>query len=163
MNRFTGVARALEKKDESSQFVNVRIDECEMLMNYDSCASEVCDSSLASENLAKRKSDIQEVYKEVAEIKDMFTMIHEMIDEQGEDINMIENHVISAKQHIEKAEIELNTTEKYKGIGDKIKYGGLGLVCFAVSVPLGIYVGTGAAAYTLIAGTGLGGYALLKK
>jgi hypothetical protein len=139
---------------ETSPLVSVRVDECEMLMN--------CEST-GSNNLAKRRSDIQNVHKEVSEIKDMFEMIHEMIDEQGESIDMIENNVISAKQNIEESEIILETTEKYKSIGDKIKCGGLGLVCFAVSVPLGIYVGTGAAVYTLIAGTGLGGYALLKK
>ena len=152
----------LSPSSQSSQLVSVNVDECEMLMNYDSCADKVYDIMLESEK-AKRRSDIQTMHKEVAEIKDMFAMIHEMVNEQGESIDMIENNVISAKHHIEEAEIELGTTEKRKGIGDKIKYGGLGLVCFVVSVPLGMYAGAGVAAYTVIAGTGLGGYALLKK
>jgi hypothetical protein len=148
---------------QSSQLVSVKVDECEMLMNYDSCTNKIHDIMLESETSAKRRSDIQTIHKEVAEIKDMFAMIHEMVDEQGESIDTIENNVVSAKHHIEEAEIELDTTEKRKGIGDKIKYGGLGLVCFVVSVPLGMYAGAGVAAYTVIAGTGLGGYALLKK
>ena len=152
------IKKHVEPEVEQPVFFTINADECEMLVDYDSCTDKVLQIEKS-----KRRSQVKTLHNEVTEIKEMFDMINEMVDEQGESINTIENNVISAKTRIEKAEGELDITENRKSIGTKIKYGGVGLLCFVVSVPIGIYAGAGVAAYSLCAGLGFGGYALLKK
>ena len=133
-----------------------------MLIDHDPYNSKTDDILLQSEK-DRRKAEIERIQKDVDEIADMFAIIGEMVDEQGDSLDVAEDNTASAEYHIEKAEIEINIAMKRKIFGDKIKYGGLGLLSLVASIPLGIYAGGVAAGCTVLIGTGLGGYAMIRK
>ena len=115
-----------------------------------------------SESVRKNK-ELKQLNRDIVDLNEMIGMINKIIQEQGEHIVNIEKSVIESKSNIQTGLIELNITEDRKKIGNKIKYAGIGILCFVVSVPLGIYVGTPIAICTSLTGTMFSGLAMLKK
>ncbi|CAG2178754.1 unnamed protein product, partial [Oppiella nova] len=78
-----------------------------------------------------RHRDIIRLEKSIKEIYDLFSSVELLVTDQGEIMDRIEEQVIRAKEYIEKANLEIETTRKHKGNAYKYR-----ITCLAIVVAI---------------------------
>lgn len=77
----------------------------------------IMETQQAKQSLAEiqaRHNDIMKLEKSILELRDLFVDLATLVEEQGEIVNRIENHVALAKSHVDKGAVEVTQAIRYR-------------------------------------------------
>lgn len=92
----------------------------------------IMETQQAKQSLAEiqaRHSDIMKLEKNITELRDLFVEIATLVETQGEMVNRIENHVASAKSHVDRGGAEVNQALAYRSKAWVKK-----IICFTILI-----------------------------
>jgi len=75
----------------------------------------------AVDELELRKKDIQQLERDVLEVRELFADLNRLVHEQQANIDIIDNHVTVAKTNVEKGHTELESASYYQSQARKKK------------------------------------------
>jgi len=75
----------------------------------------------AVDELELRKKDIQQLERDVLEVREIFADLNRLVHEQQANIDIIDNHVTLAKANVEKGHTELTQASEYQSQARKKK------------------------------------------
>jgi syntaxin 7 len=100
------------------------------------------EDELKQENLLKRNEDIQQVHRDFVEVNSMFKEVAHLVDQQGESLNVAEGHVDTAVKETGRANIELDSANKYQRSAKKKIVIIFIIVLVVVAILIGVVVAT---------------------
>lgn len=92
----------------------------------------IMETQAAKQSLAEiqaRHSDIMKLEKSILELRDLFVDLATLVEEQGEIVNRIENHVALARSHVDKGGAEVIQAIKYRSQARCKK-----IICFLILI-----------------------------
>lgn len=100
------------------------------------------EDELSHENLLKRNEDIQQVHKDFVEVNSMFKEVAHLVGQQGESLDVAEGHVDTAVKETTRANIELDSANKYQRSAKKKIVVIFLIVAVVVAILIGVVVAT---------------------
>jgi len=86
----------------------------------------------AVDELEQRKKDIQQLERDVLEVREIFADLNRLVNEQQANIDIIDNHVTLAKANVEKGQTELESASYYQSQARKKKCCIIVIVCAVI-------------------------------
>jgi syntaxin 1A len=96
--------------------------------------SETAQAKQMLADIEARHNDIIQLEKSIRELHEMFVEMATLVESQGEQIDRIENHVSSAKEHVEKAQEETKAAVAYQSAARRKKFYIVGIILLVILV-----------------------------
>ena len=100
------------------------------------------EDELSHENLLKRNEEIQQVHKDFVEVNSMFKEVAHLVDQQGESLDVADGHVDTAVKETTRANIELDSANRYQRSAKKKIVVIFIIVAVVVAILIGVVVAT---------------------